>query len=99
MVGDMDYYWKLLEEMQNDYLSGNERYLKLLDEAYTLMSDCKHDPHRYGGSVGGSSHTGVVFSEVGDKEKEKNIKVIWEFGDPTPLHHRCPVFRTKTVDK
>ena len=39
MGGDRYYYWKLLEELHNDYLSGNDRYPKSLDEAYTLMSD------------------------------------------------------------
>ena len=54
MGGDGDYYWKLLEELHNDYLSGNDRYSKSLDEAYILMSDWKHDHHTYGGSGGGT---------------------------------------------
>ena len=58
MGGDRDYYWKLLEELHNDYLSGNDRYPKSLDEAYTLMSDRNHNPHIYGGSgVGGVTST------------------------------------------
>ena len=46
--GDMDYYWKLPEDLHNDQLSGNGRYPKSLDEDCTLMSDWKHDTHRYG---------------------------------------------------
>ena len=44
MGWDMDYYWKLLEELHNDYLSGNNRYPKSLDKAYNLMSDWNHEP-------------------------------------------------------
>ena len=71
--GDMDYYWKLLAELYNDYLSGNNRYPKSLDKAYTLMSYWKHDSHRYGRSGGGIWHTGVTFTEVEYYDKEKNL--------------------------
>ena len=52
------------------------------------MSDCKHDPHIYGGSGGGDWHTGVTFTELGYEDKDNKGKVFWECGEPMHLSHQ-----------
>ena len=98
MGGDRYYYWELLEQLHNDYLSGNYIYLKFLDDGYTLMNDWKHDPHIYGGYGGGIWHTGISFTEVGDYDKENKGEVCWGCGDPTHLLNQLSVFKTKMED-
>ena len=62
MGGDMDYYFKLLEEIHKAFLPGNDIYPNSFYKVYTLMSEWNHDTHRYGGSVGGGggSHRNYI---------------------------------------
>ena len=58
------YYWKLLKELYNDYLSVNNKYPKFIDKAYTRISHWKHDPHIYVGSGGGSVNIELGIGKV-----------------------------------
>ena len=52
-------YGKLIEELENSYLKGNENdYLKTVTDAYNLLLNYKNDPRNHSsGNTGGGIHT------------------------------------------
>ena len=52
-------YGRLIEELENSYLKGNEnKYLKTVTDAYDLLLNYKNDPRNHpGGNTGGGDGT------------------------------------------
>ena len=96
-----DYYWKLQEELHNEYLQGIDRYPKTVADAYALMNDRRHDSSRYSG-FGDSRerNSGVAFAEVAEAGNRSSSgarpnQVCWECGDPGHRRQECPKYAAR----
>jgi Zinc knuckle len=76
---DRTRYGKLLEDLENSYLQGDNKYPTNVDEAHSLISYWKQDPRNVVQSLGPDG-AGMAFITQGDqnkeigKEKDKNKK-------------------------
>ena len=59
-------YGKMIEDMENSYLHGNNIFPKTLDDVYNILSNWKQDPRNLirNGKISGSE--GVVFTNHGE---------------------------------
>jgi hypothetical protein len=58
-------YGKLIEDLQNTFLQGNNNYLKTLNAAYTLLANWKQDPQLYMRLM----NDNILFTNFGKKQK------------------------------
>lgn len=59
---DRSRYGKLIEDLENTYVQGIDRYPESLDKAYTLLMFWKHDPRNTARMLGSSSD-GIAFAQ------------------------------------
>ena len=96
-----DHYWKLQEELHNEYLQGIDRYPKTVTDAYALMSDRRHDTSRYSGSGETKElNSGVAFAEIDEASSRTGSTTranqgCWECGDPNHRRFECPKYAAR----
>jgi ribosomal protein S7 len=66
---DKTRYGRLLEDLRNNYLMGQDNYPKTLNSAYNLLVNWQQDP-RYMIHYGAGPNDGMVFAHQGDKEAQ-----------------------------
>jgi hypothetical protein len=64
---DRSRYGRLIEEIENTYIQGQNRYPPTVTAAYNLLVNWKQDPRNFMQSVG-PSNDGVSFATMGDNE-------------------------------
>jgi hypothetical protein len=79
---DRTRYSRLLEDLENDFLQGQNKYPKTVSDTYTLLTNWKQERNGWKPGVG----DGVAFANV--EEKEKGGKVKRE-GKAHITCHRC----------
>lgn len=90
LLADRNRYAKLVEELENDYVKGNDHYPTDLTEAYNLLLHWKHDPRNMMRGLG-SGDDGVTFGQQGNAEdkgkKEKDLSKITCFNCQEKGHY------------
>jgi hypothetical protein len=63
-------YGRLIEDLENDYLQGQNNYPKTVTALYNLITNWKQDP-RNSMRLHGASSDGVAFTTVNDEKTEE----------------------------
>ena len=66
-------YGKLLEDLDNSYLQGDDKYPRTITGAYNLLTNWKQDVRNI---VHGPANDGVSFANVEDDEGGPNITLV-----------------------
>jgi hypothetical protein len=67
---DRTRYGRLLEDLRNNYLMGQDNYPRSLNQAYNLLVNWQQDPRNMI-HYGAGPNDGVVFAHQGDEEEEE----------------------------
>ncbi len=66
---DRNRYGKLIEDLENDYSQGQDRYPKTITAAYNLLVHWKQNPQNRIRALGTSVTSGVAFTNMGDEDE------------------------------
>jgi hypothetical protein len=72
---DRNRYGKLIEDLENSYLQGNNNYPKKVQDAYTLLVNWKQDPRNMV-RMGGMWGDGVVFNNNGTESENSGTTLV-----------------------
>jgi Reverse transcriptase (RNA-dependent DNA polymerase)/Zinc knuckle len=87
LSSDRTRYGKLIEDLENNYIQGVDKYPKTLNDAYSLLLYWKQDPRNYNKGVGSDSD-GVAFLQ--NTEKEKKEITCYSCGEKGHIAPNCP---------
>ena len=63
---DRNRYGKLIEDLENDFIQGQDRYPKTVNTAYNLLIHWKQNPQNLIRTLGTTEAGGIAFTNVGD---------------------------------
>jgi hypothetical protein len=72
---DRNQYGKLIEDLENSYLQGNNNYPKMVQDAYALLVNWKQDPRNMV-QMGGMGGDGVVFTNNGTESENSGTTLV-----------------------
>ena len=90
-------YGKYLEDLQNGFLQGDDRYPKTLVSAYNILLGWKSDPRNFIQVTSHAANDGVSFANVTTKKSSTNAPssdpLIGKDGKPLKFHDGITCYR------
>jgi Zinc knuckle len=75
LSSDRNRFGKLVEDLENNFIQGMDKYPRTLENAYSLLLYWKHDP-RNNMRASGADSEGVAFAQVSQDKKGKSLEHV-----------------------